>query len=232
MNWIDTHKWTPYKVRVPILVITFDDGFATDFEVFKNARGIKATSYIITSRVGTQGYLTWEEIRQLRKAGWACECHTHTHPDLTTLQTTQIQTEMENVNAAFEFNGLTAPKHHANPYGATSANVRSIIAQYRDSQRAGLGGVFNYSDITANHLTSIAMDMGSEADLARVKTDLRNAHQMKGVVIGYLHELTDDPAFSKCLRSLFWEAVDYALELGFRIWTVESMLNYVSWVTQ
>jgi len=51
------------------VVVSFDDSHESDFTqaypLFK-ARGLKGTSYIITSFIGTAGCLTWAEIAQMR----------------------------------------------------------------------------------------------------------------------------------------------------------------------
>jgi len=51
------------------VVVSFDDAYETDFTtvypLFK-ARGLKGTSYIPTSFIGTTGHLTWDEIATMR----------------------------------------------------------------------------------------------------------------------------------------------------------------------
>jgi len=51
------------------VVVSFDDAYETDYTtvypLFK-ARGLKGTSYIVTSFIGTTGHLTWDEIAIMR----------------------------------------------------------------------------------------------------------------------------------------------------------------------
>jgi len=51
------------------VVVSFDDAYETDFTtvypMFK-ARGLKGTSYLPTSFIGTAGHLTWDEIATMR----------------------------------------------------------------------------------------------------------------------------------------------------------------------
>jgi peptidoglycan/xylan/chitin deacetylase (PgdA/CDA1 family) len=60
----------------------FDDGTEDTYTVvfpIMRALGIRGTVAIISSLVGTAGYMTWDQIRELRDAGWAIINHTHTH---------------------------------------------------------------------------------------------------------------------------------------------------------
>jgi len=51
------------------VVVSFDDAYETDYTtvypLFK-ARGLKGTSYVATSFIGTTGHLTWDEIATMR----------------------------------------------------------------------------------------------------------------------------------------------------------------------
>jgi len=51
------------------VVVSFDDGYGTDYTtvypLFK-ARGLKGTSYIVTSLIGQPGQLTWDQIALMR----------------------------------------------------------------------------------------------------------------------------------------------------------------------
>lgn len=70
------------------VAITFDDGDETHFQnAFPElvARGMTATFFVITARIDAPGYLTWDELRAMRRAGMSIQSHTHTHPFLSEL---------------------------------------------------------------------------------------------------------------------------------------------------
>jgi len=79
-----------FKVNgTPRIVFTFDDGTITDYTTaypMMKARGVRGTSYIITSKVGNIGVMSWEQIIEMYKDGWDIQCHTHTHPRLIDLE--------------------------------------------------------------------------------------------------------------------------------------------------
>lgn len=80
------------------VAITFDDGYADNFsEALPElaARGMSATVFVVTSRVGTSGYMTWDELRAMKNAGISIQSHTHTHPFLSTLPPDDARAELE-----------------------------------------------------------------------------------------------------------------------------------------
>lgn len=232
MIWVNTPKWIDQYKEKPILVITFDDGYATALEVAMDNRGIKATSFIITSKVGTEERLTWEQIKVLRGRNWDTECHTHTHPRLAEVSESVIREEMENVNSAFLSQGLPTPKHHANPEGSTTETVRSILDDYRETQRAGLGGPYTFDEIDFRQLGTIGMDIQTTSKLDAVKQTIKQAYAQNKILLGYLHQLEDEPSgyHSRCVKEYFWDMVDYAMSLGINIWTIDDMYNYVRFI--
>lgn len=93
------------------IILTFDDGYddmyTTAFPLLKQY-GFTGTFYIITGFVGTPGYLTWEEISEMQKAGMEFGGHTIHHVMLTKLSLLDALWEMldsrlelqEHLNAA------------------------------------------------------------------------------------------------------------------------------------
>jgi peptidoglycan/xylan/chitin deacetylase (PgdA/CDA1 family) len=68
------------------IALTFDDGYAdayTDVLPVLRRYGLVATFYIVTNFVGQPGYMTWEQLTELRDAGMEIGSHTVSHPDLT-----------------------------------------------------------------------------------------------------------------------------------------------------
>src|ERR1043166_453546 len=64
------------------IAITFDDGCETDLTVaaplLKEAN-FNATFYVIAGRIGSRGYLSSSQLRQLREMGFEVGCHSMTH---------------------------------------------------------------------------------------------------------------------------------------------------------
>ena len=67
------------------VALTFDDGGIDNYQVaFPILRqlGLSATFFVITGRVGREGQMSWDELREMASQGMAIESHTVTHPDL------------------------------------------------------------------------------------------------------------------------------------------------------
>lgn len=79
------------------VAITFDDGRADNFsEALPElvARSMSATFFVITSRIDSPGYVTWEQLREMRNAGMSIQSHTETHPFLSELAVVDVRREL------------------------------------------------------------------------------------------------------------------------------------------
>ena len=76
---------TGARPRPRTLVITVDDGLrdgVTTALPILQRHGFVATFFVIAGRMGTTGYLTWDDVRRLRDAGMEIGSHTSSHPRL------------------------------------------------------------------------------------------------------------------------------------------------------
>jgi peptidoglycan/xylan/chitin deacetylase (PgdA/CDA1 family) len=89
------------------VAITFDDGtvghYAHAFPELVR-RGMAATFFVTTTWVGRPGYVTWEQLREMRAAGMEIGSHTRTHPFLSELDAGELERELagarEEIDAA------------------------------------------------------------------------------------------------------------------------------------
>lgn len=133
------------------VVITFDDGFADQMEVYEvlQRHQMKATFYIINGGEASQwcigagrrygdalqpragcgdSYLTWNQIRQLDRSGLiTIASHTINHPNLASLTRAQQQYEIAQGKADLERQLGHAVHHFAYPYGAYSVETTELV---------------------------------------------------------------------------------------------------------
>ncbi len=119
IEWLKSHNYSTlsledfYQALVhqksvpqkPIL-ITFDDGYIDNYQAawpILRENDFRATFFIITSSVGS-GMMSWEQIHELADQGNSIASHTVTHPDLSTLSSKQLETELAQSKKDLESN--------------------------------------------------------------------------------------------------------------------------------
>ncbi|MFW6255608.1 MAG: polysaccharide deacetylase family protein [Candidatus Sumerlaeota bacterium] len=95
----------------PHVVLTFDDGMASDYEVAFPAlveTRWEALFFITTDWVGKEGYLDWSQIQEMHAAGMAFGSHGRSHAFLSDLDTEGIREELADSRKELE-DRLQAP---------------------------------------------------------------------------------------------------------------------------
>jgi peptidoglycan/xylan/chitin deacetylase (PgdA/CDA1 family) len=78
------------------VVLTFDDGGLDNYEVafpLLEQYGLTATFFVITKRVGVDGQMNWDQLREIQS-------HTVGHPDLTGVSDERLKTELADSRSA------------------------------------------------------------------------------------------------------------------------------------
>lgn len=81
----------------PCVAISFDDGtegmYARAFPALLD-RSMSATFFVTTSWIGSPGYMTWPQLREMKAAGMHIQSHTRTHPFLSELGREGLRDEL------------------------------------------------------------------------------------------------------------------------------------------
>lgn len=120
------------KAKQPIFSLDFDDGYQSAFEhalPILDAAHMKATWFIITTKLGTPEYMTRDEVVALDKDGQEIGSHSESHPNLSDLAMKQQTDEI--AGSRDYLNGLLghAPLSFAYPYGARNDGTVAAIQQ-------------------------------------------------------------------------------------------------------
>jgi peptidoglycan/xylan/chitin deacetylase (PgdA/CDA1 family) len=89
------------------IVITFDDGNASDYEIampLLKKYDLKAVFFVIVSRVGQKGYVTWDQLAKMQSEGMSIQSHSLTHPYLSEISKDTLYSELQGSKAGIEKN--------------------------------------------------------------------------------------------------------------------------------
>ncbi|PGD75959.1 hypothetical protein COM46_13490 [Bacillus pseudomycoides] len=125
---VNLAKISTRNVQAGILNIDFDDSLIS---TYKNAfpimekYNLKGNIYVITSRVGTPGYMTWGELQECRQAGWTIGSHTDLHQNIANLTREQIIKEFDDSQRKLRNHGFYSGSYFfAAPLGGWSDVAR------------------------------------------------------------------------------------------------------------
>jgi peptidoglycan/xylan/chitin deacetylase (PgdA/CDA1 family) len=143
-----------------VVSLTFDDGWDNQQTAYSMlaAHGMRGTFYVNSSNIGQPGYLSWAQLTTFNAGGSEIGGHTLTHPDLTTLTSTQAQHEICDDRTAILGHGFVVPDF-AYPFGAYDANTGGgtldVSSIPKNCGYASGRGAFGLHNITATNDTRL-----------------------------------------------------------------------------
>jgi peptidoglycan/xylan/chitin deacetylase (PgdA/CDA1 family) len=108
------------------VAFTFDDGYSSHYEIAFRLMaefGVSGTFFLITSRVGTDGFLDWKMAAEMAHAGMRFGSHAHNHVVLTTLNQQRLKEELRVSRQMLEQRLSCAIEILAVPYGFCDQHV-------------------------------------------------------------------------------------------------------------
>jgi len=121
-----------YKLPEKSVMITFDDGHATDYTIalpILKKYNLKATFFITTDFIGQDGYMNPQQIKVLAGSGMSVQSHAKTHLFLDELSDDEIKIELDESKKKLE-NILGKPVQYISmPGGRYNNRVCEIARQ-------------------------------------------------------------------------------------------------------
>jgi peptidoglycan/xylan/chitin deacetylase (PgdA/CDA1 family) len=141
--------------------ITFDDGCETDWIAGAPVLlelGLGATFYVTAGRLGTPGYLSESQLRELNAQGFEIGCHSMTHPYLSDIGESDLKREIIDAKDRIEQALGHKIEHFSCPGGRYSERALDMAS------RAGFKSVAN-SEFHANAPSTNRYKLGRVAML-------------------------------------------------------------------
>lgn len=136
------------------VILTFDDGWVdVYYDAFPLAKefNMKICMYVITDFVGTSGYCTIDQLKEMNDSGLVeIDSHTLSHPYLDTLSSNNVNNELVNSKKWLKDNLGIDSKVICYPSGRKNQTVVNVA---KENYKYGLlmdGGVFKYNSDTSN----------------------------------------------------------------------------------
>ena len=125
-----------------VVVLTFDDTFADNFQVgdMARARGLRAVFFVNSTRPGTSGYMTRDQLLTLQRQGHEIAGHTLTHANLTQVSEAEARSQVCNDRAALMESGFMVTSF-AYPFAANNTLVNQIIEDCGYNSARDVGGL-------------------------------------------------------------------------------------------
>ncbi len=114
------------------VLLTFDDGNASDHEVALPAlasRGYSAVFFVTPAWVGTPGFMTWDQVRDLERRGMSVGVHGLDHTPLSSLERSTLRRHLAEARAVFEPHLGHRPQTLSLPGGYGSREVVAIARE-------------------------------------------------------------------------------------------------------
>ena len=133
------------------VLITFDDGhlnnYAAAFPIMQKY-GFTGVVYIIGEYMGTPGYMSVDQIKEMAEVGWEVGSHSMSHPDLTALDRQQQLYEIVESRGFLESELDVPVLTFAYPFGEFDGAVINLA--YSAGYIAGMGLGYTYDQGTSN----------------------------------------------------------------------------------
>ena len=114
------------------IALVFDDGYLDNYQVaapLLEQLDFPATFYVLTGSIGTQGYMTWDQVVELDRLGMDIGSHAINHRDRTVIPVDEARREIAD-SAAELYNRLGHPVFwFCYPSGKINADVVSLVQQ-------------------------------------------------------------------------------------------------------
>lgn len=134
------------------VILTFDDGgssnYALAYPLFKQYN-LKAVFFVVCGNIGKQGFVSWDELREMSSNNILIGSHGLTHRRLTRLSDEEVKQELMDSKNILEQKLERPVKYFAVPGGFYNRRIKAIAkeAGYRGVCTSGFGVNYQGADL-------------------------------------------------------------------------------------
>lgn len=211
-------------------VLMFDDArdnVYSEAYSYMQPRGIVGTTYCVSSWVGTDGYETWAQLREMDAAGWSIGNHTALHGELSGESASGVQTAVDTCKIAMDAESLgRSAQHVAYPFGGTvSANMLTGMADAGMlSGRSTIPGTINLSSTGFYEIPTTSYPVAATT-LTGVQNAIKTARRNDTWCTVLFHGITASPADYDWSTANYQALVDWLVENAVPCITVSDLYS-------
>ena len=227
-------RWARFAARAPmrvdldhaIVTFTFDDfpkSAATTGAEALERRGWTGTYYASAAFAGGETHhgemFDMGDIVRLTAAGHEIGCHTYGHLDASSVQTSELMTDVMRNARALEAMGLDQDiTSFAFAYGEATPAAKRALGE-RFATLRGIQADINRGECDRHLLKSVPVD-GGEAGIDRAVEAAQSLPRHPGWLIYYAHDIQDAPTQWGCTPDQFERVCRAVEESGARVMTM------------
>lgn len=114
------------------VILTFDDGYASNYTELLpilERRHLKATVFMVANQIGKDGFLTWEQLRDIQHRGVEIGSHTANHLPLTEMEFDKAREEVKLSKLLMEWNKVDTIYTLSYPNGKYTEQLNDMLKE-------------------------------------------------------------------------------------------------------
>lgn len=202
----------------PVCIIQFDDAYDSEyikgFPIFE-ANGQQGVMYVRTDAIGTAGFMTVTQLKEMQTAGWDISNHTTDHTLLSTLEEADQRTKINDAYDWLVANGFGKTAWFlAYPGGDYNSTTIKVAKEFHIVGRRVSGVTIPHFRFGENGLDTAWVVQGRgisrDTGVNTVKANIDTAIDTDALIMLYLHGIVDaNPDVYENLTSEVQEISDY-----------------------
>lgn len=216
---------TPYG---PKIAIRWDDGHKSLYPFAMNLfalNNLPSMALVVTDKVGEPGYLTWEQLSEMKAKGWEVGSHSKTHANLSAASDKQLLEELKGSKKTLEDHGYNVSSF-AWPFGANAPKAKALANTLYEDEMEFPGNRYNLPAYNDAGLGALSIEYNTS--LTEVINEVETVKNKSALGILTLHNVLkdDDEGYRwGATHSFLINLVDYLACAGVPIINIEDLKN-------